>query len=54
MFKINEAYAVLSNEEKRGDYDNTHMLNGGSSIELVPRKHKKNQCSLLMHHLLNG
>jgi len=41
MFKINEAYAVLSNEEKRGDYDNAHMLNGGSSIELVRRRVRK-------------
>ncbi|MCA9463919.1 MAG: DnaJ domain-containing protein, partial [Nitrospira sp.] len=30
MFRINEAYAVLSHEEKRADYDNAHMLNGGS------------------------
>ena len=35
MFRINEAYAVLSHEEKRAVYDNSHMLNGGSSIELV-------------------
>ena len=41
MFKINEAYAVLSNEEKRGDYDNANMLNGGSSIELVRRRVRK-------------
>jgi hypothetical protein len=41
MFKINEAYAVLSNEEKRGNYDNAHMLNGGSSIELVRRRVRK-------------
>ncbi len=41
MFKINEAYAVLSHEEKRGDYDNAHMLNGGSSIELVRRRVRK-------------
>ena len=41
MFRINEAYAVLSNEEKRGDYDNAHMLNGGSSIELVRRRVRK-------------
>ena len=41
MFRINEAYAVLSHEEKRGDYDNTHMLNGGSSIELVRRRVRK-------------
>ena len=41
MFRINEAYAVLSHEEKRGDYDNAHMLNGGSSIELVRRRVRK-------------
>ena len=41
MFRINEAYAVLSHEEKRGAYDNTHMLNGGSSIELVRRRVRK-------------
>lgn len=41
MFKINEAYAVLSHEEKRGDYDNAQMLNGGSSIELVRRRVRK-------------
>ncbi len=41
MFKINEAYAVLSHEDKRGDYDNAHMLNGGSSIELVRRRVRK-------------
>ena len=41
MFKINEAYAVLSHEEKRSDYDNAHMLNGGSSIELVRRRVRK-------------
>ncbi|MDH5428019.1 MAG: DnaJ domain-containing protein [Nitrospirota bacterium] len=41
MFKINEAYAVLSHEEKRADYDNAHMLNGGSSIELVRRRVRK-------------
>ena len=41
MFRINEAYEVLSNEEKRGDYDNAHMLNGGSSIELVRRRVRK-------------
>lgn len=35
MFKINEAYEVLSNEDKRAHYDNSHMLNGGSTIELV-------------------
>ena len=27
MFRINEAYAVLSHEEKRGDYDNAHRSN---------------------------
>ena len=41
MFKVNEAYAVLSNEDKRADYDNAHMLNGGSSIELVRRRVRK-------------
>jgi hypothetical protein len=35
MFRINEAYEVLSHEEKRADYDNAYMLNGGSKIELV-------------------
>ena len=43
MFRVNEAYAVLSHEEKRGDYDNTHMLNGGSSIELVRRRVRKSK-----------
>ena len=43
MFRINEAYAVLSHEEKRGDYDNAHMLNGGSSIELVRRRVRKSR-----------
>ena len=41
MFKINEAYEVLSNEDKRADYDNGHMLNGGSKIELVRRRVRK-------------
>ena len=41
MFRINEAYAVLSHEEKRAVYDNSHMLNGGSSIELVRRRVRK-------------
>ena len=41
MVRINEAYAILSHEEKRGDYDNAHMLNGGSSIELVRRRVRK-------------
>jgi len=41
MFRINEAYAVLIHEEKRADYDNSHMLNGGSSIELVRRRVRK-------------
>ncbi len=41
MFRINEAYAVLSNEERRGDYDNAHMLNGGSKIELVRSRVRK-------------
>ena len=35
MWRINEAYGVLSNEDKRAIYDNSHMLNGGSKIELV-------------------
>ncbi len=35
MWRINEAYGVLSNEDKRAHYDNSHMLNGGSKIELV-------------------
>ena len=41
MFEINEAYAVLSNEDKRGDYDNANMLNGGSKIELVRSRVRK-------------
>ncbi len=41
MFRINEAYGVLSHEGKRGDYDNTHMLNGGSTIELVRNRVRK-------------
>ena len=41
MFKINEAYEVLSNEDKRADYDNAHMLNGGSKIELVRSRVRK-------------
>jgi curved DNA-binding protein CbpA len=41
MFKINQAYEVLSNEDKRGDYDNAHMLNGGSKIELVRSRVRK-------------
>ncbi len=41
MFTINEAYAELSNEEKRADYDNGHMLNGGSKIELVRSRVRK-------------
>jgi curved DNA-binding protein CbpA len=41
MFIINEAYAVLSNEEKRAEYDNGHMLNGGSKIELVRNRVRK-------------
>jgi len=41
MFIINEAYAVLSNEEKRADYDNAHMFNGGSKIELVRSRVRK-------------
>ncbi|MCA9473746.1 MAG: DnaJ domain-containing protein [Nitrospirales bacterium] len=35
MILINQAYEVLSNEDKRAVYDNSHMLNGGSKIELV-------------------
>ena len=35
MFRINEAYEVLSHEDKRTDYDNAYLLNGGSKIELV-------------------
>ncbi|NKB81765.1 MAG: DnaJ domain-containing protein [Nitrospirales bacterium] len=41
MFQINEAYEVLSNEDKRAVYDNSHMLNGGSKIELVRRRVRK-------------
>ncbi|MGD9852610.1 MAG: J domain-containing protein [Nitrospirales bacterium] len=41
MFRINEAYAVLSHEDKRADYDNAHMLNGGSTIELVRSRVRK-------------
>lgn len=41
MFEINEAYEVLKNEEKRAIYDNSHMLNGGSKIELVRRRVRK-------------
>ena len=41
MFRINEAYAVLSQEDKRADYDNAHMLNGGSKIELVRSRVRK-------------
>ncbi len=41
MWKINEAYDVLSHEEKRADYDNSHMLNGGSTIELVRKRVRK-------------
>ena len=53
MFMINEAYAVLSNEEKRADYDNAHMFNGGSKIELVRSRVRKakeiirRDCSLI-------
>lgn len=53
MFDINEAYEVLSNEEKRADYDNAHMLNGGSKIELVRNRTRKakeiirRDCSLI-------
>ena len=41
MFEINEAYEVLSNEEKRAHYDNSNMLNGGSTIELVRNRVRK-------------
>lgn len=41
MFEINEAYDVLSNEEKRAAYDNAHLLNGGSTIELVRNRVRK-------------
>ena len=41
MFKINEAYEVLSDEDKRAHYDNSHMLNGGSKIELVRMRVRK-------------
>ena len=41
MFQINEAYEVLSNEDKRANYDNAHMLNGGSKIELVRSRIRK-------------
>ena len=41
MFRINEAYEVLSNEEKRAHYDNSNMLNGGSTIELVRNRVRK-------------
>ena len=41
MFEINEAYDVLSKEEKRAHYDNSHMLNGGSRIDLVRRRVRK-------------
>ena len=41
MYRINEAYEVLSNEEKRANYDNSHMLNGGSTIELVRNRVRK-------------
>lgn len=38
MFRINEAYEVLGHPDKRADYDNKHMLNGGSTIEFVRRR----------------
>ncbi len=41
MFRINEAYEVLRHEEKRAAYDNGHMLNGGSTIELVRNRVRK-------------
>ena len=53
MFQINEAYEVLSSEEKRANYDNAHMLNGGSKIELVRSRVRKakeiiqKDCSLI-------
>lgn len=47
MFMINEAYAVLSHEEKRADYDNSHMLNGGSKSELVRSRVRKARDMLL-------
>ncbi len=53
MFQINEAYEVLSNEDKRANYDNAHMLNGGSKIELVRSRVRKakeiirRDCSLI-------
>ena len=53
MIVINEAYAVLSDENKRADYDNGHMLNGGSKIELVRSRVRRakdiiqKQCALI-------
>lgn len=53
MIEINEAYEVLSNEDKRANYDNSHMLNGGSKIELVRSRVRKakeiiqTDCSLI-------
>jgi hypothetical protein len=41
MWRINEAYGVLSNEDKRANYDNSYMLNGGSKIELVRMRVRK-------------
>ena len=52
MFRINEAYAVLSHEEKRADYDNAHMLNGGSKIELVRSRVRKAKDIMRKNHSL--
>jgi hypothetical protein len=52
MFTINEAYAVLSHEEKRADYDNSHMLNGGSKSELVRSRVRKARDMLLRDRAL--
>ncbi len=55
MITINEAYAVLSNEEKRSDYDNAHMINGGSSIELVRSRVRKTKEIMLKDcYLITG
>ena len=47
MFDINEAYEVLSHEEKRADYDNSYMLNGGSTSELVRSRVRKAKETIL-------
>lgn len=52
MIKVNEAYAVLSHEGKRADYDNAHMLNGGSTIELVRSRVRK--AKEIMHRDRSG